>query len=44
MKYTLSYSENENSSTVETYKSLIKWLMRIVKLLKEGKSVLIYKM
>lgn len=44
MTYALSYCEREDATTVgEKYHSFFKWIMRIVQLLKQGHSVLIYK-
>ena len=43
MKYELSYSTNEHDSIIENYRSFFKWLKRIVQLLRQGHSVLIYK-
>ena len=43
MTYALSYSERESSSYLEKYHSFFKWIKRIIQLLKQGYSVLIYK-
>lgn len=43
MTYALSYSERDGSSVIEKYHSFFKWIKRIVQLLKQGHSVLIYK-
>ena len=43
MTYALSYGEREGSTVGEHYHSFFKWIMRIVQLLKQGHSVLIYR-
>lgn len=43
MTYSLNYSGREGSSVIEKYHSFFKWIKRIVQLLKQGHSVLIYK-
>jgi len=43
MTYALNWSVKEGSSTIEKYHSFFKWIRRIVQLLKQGHSVLIYK-
>ena len=42
MTYSLNYSDGK-MSVIEKYHSLIKWIIRIIQLLKNNKSVLLYK-
>ena len=43
MTYALSYSDCEGSTVVEKHHSFFEWIIRIVRLLRKGYSVLIYR-